>query len=486
MGARKLSTSENDPLRIGAVEAPGGGRIGVTFCPGKKDPNGLSAIWDRDLALDLKAVRDWGASTVVCMMQRHEFDEMSVPTLAESVRAAGMDFIHLPIRDLQAPGPDFDAAWREAGPALQARLDRGEAILVHCRGGRGRAGTVAARLLIERGLTPDAAIDAVRAVRPGAIETSEQKAYVRRLPVGIHLARRDRAVGALLGLAVGDAVGTTIEFRERDTYPHLTDMVGGGPFRLEPGEWTDDTSMALCLADSLIAKNLLDPHDLMNRFLRWSREGYNSVNGRCFDIGNATSSALDRFAETEDPMAGDPDPYSAGNGSIMRLAPVAIAWLAAPEAAEAAARLQGQTTHAAAEAMDACALLCRVLMAAISGAGREALVQKPDPGWSPKVKSLARGEWRGRARSAIRSSGYVIDTLEAALWAVDGAPNFREAVLLAANLGGDADTVAAVAGQIAGALHGADAIPPDWRGRLAWSAEIEDRAMRLFSLRPES
>jgi ADP-ribosyl-[dinitrogen reductase] hydrolase len=106
---------------------------------------------------------------------------MSVPTLAESVRAAGMDFIHLPIRDLQAPGPDFETAWREAGPALHARLDRGEAILVHCRGGRGRAGTVAARLLIERGLTPDAAIDAVRSARPGAIETAPQLAYVRAL-----------------------------------------------------------------------------------------------------------------------------------------------------------------------------------------------------------------------------------------------------------------------------------------------------------------
>jgi ADP-ribosyl-[dinitrogen reductase] hydrolase len=184
MGARKLSTSENDPLRIGAVEAPGGGRIGVTFCPGKKDPNGLSAIWDRDLALDLKAIRDWGASTVVCMMQRHEFDEMQVPTLAESVREAGMAFVHLPIPDLQAPGADFEKAWRSAGPDLHARLDRGEAILVHCRGGRGRAGTVASRLLIERGMVPDTAIEAVRAARPRAVETPPQVAYLRSLAAG--------------------------------------------------------------------------------------------------------------------------------------------------------------------------------------------------------------------------------------------------------------------------------------------------------------
>lgn len=485
-GGRRINTSEDDPLQIGALDAPGGGRLGVTFCPGKKDPNGLSAIWDRNLALDLAAIRAWGASAVVSMMETHEFAEMQVPELPEAVRAAGMAFYHLPIPDLRAPGADFEAAWRSAGPALHARLDRGEALLLHCRGGRGRAGTVTARLLIERGMAPNDAIQAVRAVRPGAIETAEQVAYVRRLAVGAHLARRDRAVGALLGLAAGDAVGTTIEFQPRDSYRHLTDMVGGGPFGLAPGEWTDDTSMALCLADSLLERGRLDPHDLMTRFLRWRGEGHNSVNGVCFDIGNTVSSALSRFARSGNPLAGDPDPSSAGNGSIMRLSPVAIAWHAAPEAAEAAARLQSATTHGAAEALDACALLCRVLVAAISGAGREALAQAPDPGWAPKVQAIARGDWRGRPRAEIRSSGYVIDTLEAALWSVERTSNFRDAVLTAANLGGDADTVAAVAGQIAGAIYGAQAIPQAWRERLAWRAEIEARAARLFSLSPSA
>src|SRR5690554_4805601 len=115
MGARKLSTSENDPLRIGALDAPGGGRIGVTFCPGKKDPNGLSAIWDRNLALDLDVVQDWGAAAVVSMMETHEFAEMQVPDLPDAVRARGMAFVHLPIRDQQAPGPDFEAAWAREG-----------------------------------------------------------------------------------------------------------------------------------------------------------------------------------------------------------------------------------------------------------------------------------------------------------------------------------------------------------------------------------
>src|SRR3990172_9047568 len=123
--------------------------------------------------------------------------------------------------------------------------------------------------------------------------------------------RKNRAVGCLLGLAIGDAVGTTLEFRARDTYPPLTDMIGGGPFNLKTGEWTDDTSMALCLADSLIACGDLDESDLMRRFLRWWRHGENSVNGRCFDIGNSTRHALETFERTGNPRSGSRKPETA-------------------------------------------------------------------------------------------------------------------------------------------------------------------------------
>ena len=139
-------------------------------------------------------------------------------------------------------------------------------------------------------------------------------------------ARQDRALGCLLGLAVGDALGTTLEFARRDSRPAVTDMVGGGPFGLPPGAWTDDTSMALCLAESLLAHGRVDPHDLMTRFVRWYRDGHNSVTGTCFDIGGATRAALERFLRTGDPLAGSTDPRSAGNGSIMRLAPVPLAY----------------------------------------------------------------------------------------------------------------------------------------------------------------
>jgi ADP-ribosyl-[dinitrogen reductase] hydrolase len=137
---------------------------------------------------------------------------------------------------------------------------------------------------------------------------------------------RDRAAGALVGLAVGDALGTALEFSERDTDAPLTGMVGGGPFGLRPGEWTDDTAMALCLADSLLARRGLDQRDLIARFVRWWRAGENSCTGTCFDIGGTTRRALAVFERTGNPVAGSTNPQSAGNGSLMRLAPVAIYW----------------------------------------------------------------------------------------------------------------------------------------------------------------
>ena len=136
--------------------------------------------------------------------------------------------------------------------------------------------------------------------------------------------RRERYRGCLLGLAVGDALGTTLEFCRPGSFTPITDMVGGGPFRLKPGQWTDDTSMALCLASSLTERGGFDARDQMERYVRWWREGYWSSTGRCFDIGNTTSAALSRFQKTGDPFAGSTDPHAAGNGSLMRLAPVPL------------------------------------------------------------------------------------------------------------------------------------------------------------------
>ncbi|MCA3573741.1 MAG: ADP-ribosylglycohydrolase family protein [Aestuariivirga sp.] len=293
---------------------------------------------------------------------------------------------------------------------------------------------------------------------------------------------RDRARGALLGLAVGDALGTTLEFTARDSYEPLTTIVGGGPFRLKAGEWTDDTSMALALGASLVEKGGLDERDLMERFCAWAERGEYSHNGRCFDIGMTVRGALDRFRRSGDPIAGSTDPRSAGNGSLMRLAPVPILFAFDHQGRVEAARRQSAVTHGAEEAVEACAAYADLVAEAIQGWSKAQLLT-PRAGWSPaKVDRAMRMETVRWDRSKVRGSGYVIHSLEAALWAVGRAETFREAVLLAANLGEDADTTAAITGQLAGALWGASGIPEEWLASLAWRDRITTLADRLHDL----
>jgi ADP-ribosylglycohydrolase len=293
---------------------------------------------------------------------------------------------------------------------------------------------------------------------------------------------RDRAIGALLGLAIGDAVGTTLEFQKRDAEPPLTDMVGGGPFNLAPGEWTDDTSMALCLADSLLAHPELDERDLISRFVRWRRDGENSHNGFCFDIGLATRAALALFERTGNPQAGSISPDSAGNGSLMRLSPVAVRWHRSPTKAREAARRQSATTHAAPEVLDACDYFAGLLVSAIGGTGADRLLLPSTFSGEAAIAAIAAGSWRSKSRGQIHSSGYVVHTLEAAVWAIANGGDFERAVLLAANLADDADTVAAVTGQLGGAVWGASSIPERWRRRVAWADRIVARAEALYEL----
>lgn len=291
---------------------------------------------------------------------------------------------------------------------------------------------------------------------------------------------QDRAYGAFIGLAVGDAIGTTLEFERRDTNPPLNDMVGGGPFGLQAGQWTDDASMALCLADSLIAYNGLNERDLMERFVRWYEHGEKSCTGRCFDIGITTRDALERFKQTGEPKAGPTDPRTAGNGSIMRLAPVALRYWNDPERLRDVCRRQSYTTHGVQESVDACEALGAILATLIAGRPLTDALNRNYGTFSDGVQRVVDGSWKGKPRSDIRSSGYVIHTLEAAMWCLSETTTFREAVLLAVNLGDDADTVGAVTGQIAGATYGLSAIPEKWVSRLAWSERLTEVGMQLI------
>ena len=288
--------------------------------------------------------------------------------------------------------------------------------------------------------------------------------------------QRDKARGALLGLAVGDALGTTLEFKSKDSYEPLIDMVGGGPFGLAAGEWTDDTSMALALADSLLSCDGVDPADLCTRFCQWRYEGAYSHNGRCFDVGNTVSGSLEAFRRTGNPLSGNTDPDSAGNGSLMRLAPVAIFRARDTMACEAMARLQSRTTHGAQEAVEACAGFALLLSQALLGAEKRDVLKPRTGPWPDKVARAMNMEPISWPRSRVRGSGYVIHSLEAAIWAVGNSDSFKEAVLLAANLGEDADTTAAITGQLAGALWGTRRIPSVWLEKLAWRDRITDYA----------
>jgi ADP-ribosyl-[dinitrogen reductase] hydrolase len=172
-------TSLTHPLEIAAVSAgPVLGRVGITFCPGKYDLQAMTGYWDRDLSIDLDAIRNWGAAAVVTLLEPKEVLLLRVEHLGEEIRRRGMLWFHLPIADVSTPDEGFERNWALAGDELRTLLHNRRDVLVHCRGGLGRAGTIAARLLIELGMEPAIAISRVRAVRPGAIETREQEKYV--------------------------------------------------------------------------------------------------------------------------------------------------------------------------------------------------------------------------------------------------------------------------------------------------------------------
>jgi ADP-ribosyl-[dinitrogen reductase] hydrolase len=299
----------------------------------------------------------------------------------------------------------------------------------------------------------------------------------RSLPVDL----RQRYAGALLGLAAGDAVGTTVEFRKRGSFAPVVDMTGGGPFNLAAGQWTDDTSMALCLAESLLAKSGFDARDQMERYLNWWRWGYLSSTGVCFDIGNTVSAALSRYETSGDPYAGSTGVMTAGNGSLMRLVPVVLYYFPVSEEVDRYAADSSRTTHAAPEAIECCRLFAHILSRALRGLGKQALLDGSSIELhEPNVQNLACGTYSTKSIDQIRGTGYAVASLEAALWCFQHTVSLESAVLKAANLGDDADTTAAIVGQLAGAHYGLQGIPTHWRQRLHMSDEIVSYADRLF------
>ena len=379
--------------------------------------------------------------------------------------------------------------------AVRGAMREARVVYLHCRAGIGRTGTVTGCLLVEEGFAGEDALselnrlwrqDARSAQWPSIPETLEQVQYVRSwtpLPPGesdpllapatLAAARglRGRFQGALLGLATGDAVAAATQYRRPGRFTPVGDMLGGGPFDLPRGAWSDDTAMALCLAESLSERVGFDARDQVARYRRWQQEGHLSATGQCVGITAATARALALAQWRRQAFSGSHDPETLDPESLSRVAPVAMYFFAqgatvvAEQAAEAA-----RTTCQAPLVLASCRALARALHAALSG--------------RPKTAILAAARTAGEVPAPLATAASrdgAPEALAAALEAFDRTANFREAVLAAANLGGNCDVVAAVCGALAGAHYSANAIPAPWRDSLMRVQLLESCADRLLA-----
>jgi ADP-ribosylglycohydrolase len=407
----------------------------------------------------------------------------------EAVLPAGIQYLRRSILDHGTPTDP--ALMAEILDCLHRALREGRVIYLHCRAGIGRTGTVVGCLLSERGYPGQQALSELNRLWrqsarselwPTVPETAAQAEYVclwTRLPSGesdplldpstLTAARglRERFQGTLLGLAAGDAIAVATQHRRPGRFTPVGDMLGGGPFDLPRGGWSDDTAMALCLAESLLERDGFDARDQVARYRRWQQEGYLSATGHCVGITARTARALALASWRGQPFSGTHDPGVLDPESLSRVAPVAMYFFAqgpafaAEQAAEAA-----RPTCQAPPVLASCRALAQALHAALSARPKSAIL------------AAARA---GAATAAADPPGGAPGALAAALEAFEQTANFRDAVLAAANLGGDSDVVSAVCGAVAGAHYSAGAIPVLWRDSLLKRHWLESYADRLLA-----
>ena len=444
-----------------------------------------------------------------------------------------------PIRDHGLPAAP--AQMLEILDEIDAALAGGHRLYVHCRAGIGRTGTVIGCLLARRGgdgrralveldrmwcaagrdrdwpRTPETepqleyvrdwreglALPSARGAAPadGAVAAGSKARAASEAGAGAEISElvladrmQDRYRGLLLGLALGDALGAPAQHRRAGSFPPVGDLIGGGPYDLPRGAWTDDTALPLLLADSLLATGRFDARDFVQRCQRWQREGYLSSTGQCLGITATTARALAQAQWRGKPFAGSHDPARAEKEPLLR-AGVAVAFaLADPAEAIALAAEVARPTHQAPVALDACRYYAALLIGALQGEPKTRLLEPnytPVPGlWERRplkreVAAIAAGSWRTEAgvtgnQPGDGGGGTALDGLVVTLRALARGTGYRDTVLPAVNLGEDADTNGALAGQLAGALYGARGLPPHWLGGLVAADLVTRSADRLL------
>lgn len=520
-----IFTSLTNPLRIDSVPVPGrGGAIGMTFCPGKKCM-GASGYHDRDLGLDLKAIRDWGAEILVSLIEEHEYHKVGIGDFEERM-PEGMLHLQLPIKDASVPGRAWEERWKKEGRLVHSVLRRGGRVCLHCMGGLGRTGMVAARLLVEFGVHPEDAIRMVREARPGTIETRAQEASVRALEGLWQM--RDRFRGCLLAGACGDALGAPVEFdsltaiRSRFGTAGVKDFAPGRDGKT--GLITDDTQMTLFTAEGLIRAALERRKGRAPRFaeclhhayLRWLYTQKRAVPG---DINHRglLFTQKELFSERSPggtclcalhAAQGIGQPAIAANtskgcGTVMRAAPAALYALATETDFErACARafsigvISGQLTHghptgylaAGAFAQILCALAWGVPLA---DAVLHAIVRLQGHADSEETihalkaaLQLADSDTDSATCIATLGGGWIAEeALAIAVFCALRAGSLEEGIIMAVNIDGDSDSTGAMTGNLLGIMHGTAVIPPRWLDALELRDTIQTVADDLFDLR---
>ncbi|MGH8221125.1 MAG: ADP-ribosylglycohydrolase family protein [Steroidobacteraceae bacterium] len=479
--------------------------------PAGQDPAATRERIERLLALGVDTIVDLTAA------------EEPVPRY-DVLLPAHVQHHRFPIRDHGIPA--FPSHMTDILETMESALRAGRRLYIHCRAGIGRTGMVVGCLLVERGSTGEQALELLNgawrqcarsADWPSVPETEAQIEYVRSWQPSVVLgipgsaragagpvahdadalpslgtltpaAIRSRFTGALLGLAVGDALAAATQDREPGTFVPVAGLTGGGPFGLPPGAWSDDTAIALCLADSLLACRDFDARDQVERYVRWQQEGYLSATGVCAGITPSTARALAAaqwrrqvFPGSHEPKHLDPEPLS----RIVSVVMFAFG------SAEEAVRLAGDAARITCQApavVEVCRIFAAMLHAALAGAPREevlaptqGLAELEAVGYRPRVRSLLHGRYRRKRPGQVRAGRTIIEVLESALWAFDQTTDFPSGALLTANLGGVSDVASAAYGQLAGAFYGAAAIPPGWRSALLRFELVEGMAEQLFA-----